>query len=490
MKKIIPMILILSILFSVLVSCNMKKDPNSTDSSSDSQTTATVETEMKTSDILGFDTEDNNYNDFIILQNTIYSNDFYAEKNSGSLVNDAVYERNLSCEEYLGITISYILEPGNWNSDMSQKIYNTVLSGTYAWDMVSMSLNGGILGGYVDCYMNVLEMDYINTEHSWWVQEMKEMVAVNDKMIFLTGDCSMSTYSCMGCVFANLDVAEQYGLNVDFYNLVSNGEWTLEKFISSYKGVLSDINGDGIDYNTDTFGWANYGIGVRVLWSSCDMNLLEQGSDGTYTVKPTLEERVINFANQLMGAYKEPNSVYFQTNEQDVVSAFTNDRCLFVTHLLYMAEKFNQNNMESKYAILPMPKYDSEQKDYITANQSSYNVLFFPKTIASPELSAKVAEYMGWYGQKNVVPAYYDVTLKYRYNNVEKNVEMLDLIRENLRVTSNEVYGVVGDMIGLTAMTAKNTADTGFYSNPASVWKSKYSAYNEKLTAYINNYFK
>ncbi len=489
MKKIILVFLVFSILFSVLISCNKQTNSPSTDNGGDSKQITDEETELKTSDILGFDTEDNNNEEFIILQNTYYSDDFYAENTNGSLINDAVYQRNLTCDEYLGISISYILEAGNWNSGMSQKIYNTVASGSSSWDMVVMSLNGGILGGYVDCYQNVLEMDYIDTNHKWWVQEIDETVAINDKMIFLTGDSCMSTYSTMGCVFANLNVAEQYGLDVDFYSLVKNGEWTLEKFITSYKSVLSDTNGDGVDHKTDTFGWANYGIGVRVLWSSCDMNLLEQDSNGIYNVKPVLDEKIINFVNKLMGAYNEPSSVYFQTNEQDVVSSFSNDRCLFVTHLLYMAEKFNQNNMESKYAILPMPKYDNEQENYITANQASYNVLFFPKTIKSVELSAKVAEYMGWYGQKNVVPAYYDVTLKYRFNNVEKNVEMLDLIRDELRVTSNEVYGLVGDIIGITAMTDKNTSPTGLYNAPASSWKSNYSSYNEKLKAYINQYF-
>jgi hypothetical protein len=125
----------------------------------------------------------------------------------------------------------------------------------------------------------------------------------------------------------------------------------------------------------------------------------------------------------------------------------------------------------------------------------AYNALFFPSTIESVEMSAQVAEYMGWYGQQYVIPAYYDQALKYRQNDVEANVEMLDLIRDKLRVTPNEIYGIIGEtgtdtVMFLTQTINQNLADSGFYSNPVSVWKTQYPTLADRITSYVLQYFK
>ena len=117
---------------------------------------------------------------------------------------------------------------------------------------------------------------------------------------------------------------------------------------------------------------------------------------------------------------------------------------------------------------------------------------FFPVTIASPELSAKVAEFMGWYGQNNVIPEYYDVNLKYKQNDDVANLEMLDLIRNKLRVTPNETYGAVAggkSVMTMTQTTATNTSETGFYSNPTSNWEDNVSALSSEIKAYIFKYY-
>ena len=106
-------------------------------------------------------------------------------------------------------------------------------------------------------------------------------------------------------------------------------------------------------------------------------------------------------------------------------------------------------------------------------------------------MSAQVAEFMGYYGQTRVVPSYYDESLKLRNNTVgEANVEMLDLIREKLRISPNEVYGTIDDLIGLTPTTVKNMGETGFYALPTSTWGTVRTAYNDAVLNYIYQYFR
>ena len=163
-----------------------------------------------------------------------------------------------------------------------------------------------------------------------------------------------------------------------------------------------------------------------------------------------------------------------------------------------IAMEFEKAMIEHAYAV-PMPKYDKDQPDYIASNSGTYNVLCFPKPITSTELSAKVAEFMGYYGQKYVIPEYYDVALKYRQNDVEKNIEMIDLIREKLIVSPNESYGSISpegdyEVMYYTQLTNYTTGLSGdgtraFYKNPASVWAEKAPTISRTIKDYVMQYY-
>ena len=494
MKRTLLILLVLVTVLSAFTGCGEDKAPAVTTEATTNQEENSYEK------ILGFGAADYDKDFNVLLNNSAgafkMDMDFYAEENQSDVVSRQVLARNHACQEYLGIDIIYHPEAGNWNSGMPTKIQTVVYGGSDEYDMVAMGLNTGIMGGYVDIYQNVLDMKYVDTAHSWWVQEMEEMVSINERLIFLTGDACLSTYAYLGCVFANLSVADTYGVyedGVDFYQLVKDGDWTMETFYTMLQKVSTVQDGNAINPATDTFGWANIQTSVRVMWSSCELNLIERQDDGTFAVREKLDDRMLNFIRDMKTICSDAPTMHFTAaTTQSAVDAFVNNRCLFASFFVYLAQDFKANNMESLFAVLPLPKYDSQQADYVSTNITAYNALFFPKTIGDPELSAKVAEFMGYYGQTRVVPAYYDENLKYRNNDVgQANVEMLDLIREKLRVNPNELYGVIGDIIGITPTTAKNMDETdGFYSVPTSKWEKVQTGFNDGVLNYIYQYFR
>ena len=493
MKKLLLLILALALSVSLLTACQGNKNkPGDTDDGDGNDP-------LTTADILGFEKQSYNV-EFDLLLNDRDRNviDFYADENSSDKLSLAVLERNLACEEYLGIEINLIRKPGAWNSGLPNEIHDLILEGACTYDMVAMGLNTGIIGGYIDIYKNIIQMDSLQLEHAWWVQDLIDQVSINNQLYFLTGDACISTYTYIGCIFANLKVAEDFNLDVDFYEIVKSGNWTMDEFFNLFKKVEKDNNGNGkIDYDTDVYGWCNFNTGVRMMWSSANVNLIVQKEDGTFAPVKNLDSRTLDFISKIKGAYDDPRSTYINSDTAKVVDTFVHDRVLFVSWYLYLAESFKANDMESPYAILPLPKYDGEQKDYISTNASGYNALFFPKTVTNETMSAQVAEYMGWYGKETVVPEYYDHTLKYRQNDVEQNIEMLDLIRDKLRVTPNETYGVIcGDasasdaVIALTQTTdATAKKQDGFYTIPNSVWDTRYSVFERWTKEYVLQYF-
>lgn len=148
----------------------------------------------------------------------------------------------------------------------------------------------------------------------------------------------------------------------------------------------------------------------------------------------------------------------------------------------------NLTDMEHPYAILPMPLYDSTQEDYRSVSISAHNALFFLQNTKDPSLSGKVAEFMGWYGSERIIPEYYDNALKYRYSNLENNIEMLELIRDTRTACGNELFGVIGNGVGILPLSPANTEETGFYSNPVSVYQNQSSVLNITLRKYLDEY--
>ena len=490
MKRTLVCLIAITLLLSAfLTSCgNLGKTPGG-----ESVTESDV-VEESYEEELGFGRK--NYGrDFQILLNNVYpifERDFYVAELDGNNLNRVIYSRNSACEQYLGITLKYILEPGDWKSGISAKVANQVLGGGCEYDMMAVAVNAGLNGGNIGIYQNIMEMEYIDFDHSWWIQDMIDQNSINGQLYFLAGDACMTTYSSMGCVFANLGVADQYKIEVDLYELVKSGKWTVEQLFTLFKNVKDDSSGDGIiDPLTETYGWCDHGVGTRLMWSSCDISMLERQSDDTFVLREALDARILKFVADMKEACDSELS-YHTEKDAEMADAFAADRVLFVTTQLARIEDIKSRNMDSSFAVLPLPKYDDQQLDYISTAMANHNALFFPATISSPELSAQVAEFMGWYGQTKVIPEYYDVNLKYKQNDDTANLEMLDLIRDKLRVTPNETYGAVAggkSVMTMTQTTATNTGADGFYSNPVSKWEENVSALSDEIKAYIFKYY-
>lgn len=495
MKKTAALLLLICTLICLLPACKSKKQNGETTNNAD-----TGSAELTQEEILGFPKEDNGDKQFNILVNNKYAHfdmksDFIGLE-TGDIVESEVYKRTQACNEYLGIDIEYFQQDGSYNSNIIQTLTPIALAGGEdSYQMIAIGLNTGIMGQTIDIFMNVLEMKYINPGHDWWVQDVSEQVSMNDQLYFLTGDFAISTYGYLGCVYANLQVAENYRLGTDFYSLVKDGNWTLEEFFRLYSNVGSGDNSYATDKENADLGWANVSTGVRVMWSSCDVNLFIRDEETeAFSLKTSLDDRTISFINMWKNEYEKPNTYYFGDDELTTAdSLFTGDRCLFYSYYLYKAKDFNTGGMQSDFAILPLPKYDREQSDYISTNVSAYNALFFLSSTANPDLSGKVAEFMGWYGKEYIIPAYYDNYLKLRSSNKEENIEMLDLIRDKLRVSPNELYGVIENVIGRTALTDENvlniTTEPPFYSNPVSQWEKITRVANKKIQEYIMKYY-
>ena len=366
------------------------------------------------------------------------------EEATGEVVNDAIYERNLSVETLLDIDIEYTVTLGNWSerNDYCNLIRSDVLSGTKAYDLITgvtvcvmpMALEG--------VFLNALDLEYVNTENPWWVSGMIDDIALNGKLYALFGDACINLYTDLAVFYFNKALLNDYGLE-NPYEIVRDGNWTIDKLSEMVKDTSRDLDGNGIlEAESDQFGMAGFTTVNRALITGCEVEIIPI-IDGRPTVAD-LSDRFIALYDKLYKLCVENDSYITVSGDYTKNSAqFVSGKALFIDNWLRAADLFR--NMEDNFGIIPYPKFDTAQKSYHTQIGTSTSALFVPITVKDSVLTSKVAEAMSYYGWMNVVPAYYDVALKEKYTRDEDVTEMLEIIRSSAQMNFTFAYSTMFD---------------------------------------------
>lgn len=449
MKRIISTTLALLMLLMTFAACGAKDtqtDGTTTAATGGENTTAPADTTTAPVETLPPELTDSipevNFNGatFSALIREETKHELFSEDINGDLVNDAVFERNMAVEERLGVTIEVLTTKGNWDyrNDFINRVSNSILGGDHEFDMAmthnaylaSMTLRG--------LAYDLNEMEVTDFSKRWWCRNYVENIEIDGKIFSVMGDIGVSLYEYLEAVFFNKTVAEQNQID-DLYQVVLDGNWTFEKMMSYVKQVGADLNGDGIYNENDLFGLSIDGHNVRYACTIWETGITTVGADGKRDFNLP-NERFIDAYEVLYNAIYQTDQTFYDTANKNMVKMFTNDQLLFMTERLSQAGKMKE--MTSEYGIIPFPKYDSEQKEYISATRDSHSGLIVAANIEDPDMVDATIEAMSMYGYQVVTPAYYETTLKLKYLSDETAMGMLDLIRDSVNFDFAILYTV------------------------------------------------
>lgn len=429
--------------------------------------------------------------EFNILCRTEMSYEFDVEQD-GDIVNDAVYERNRSVEERFGVDFNYHKVNGGWDdrSIFLNTLTGSVLAGDGAYDMVAgyeAYMTGPATEGY---FLNILDMKNIDPDATWWSDKWTDSMTVNDQLYMITGDIAISLWDNIYCMFFNKKLAEEYDIG-DIYEIVKNGEWTIDKLYEISGKVSKDVDGDGKFTKDDMYGFASSDDNHARAWGiPCEIKIASRDEDGF--MKMTYNsERTQNVLEKLVKLYSA-QSTYKHFNEfnspymlVDGPNMFKDGRALIASSFLKIASVLR--GMDTDFGIIPIPKYDEIQEEYHTTVHDSTTVICFPRTINDPDMSGLIAEALCVYSHYDVIPEYYEISLKTKSSRDTESEAMIDLIRDSLMFNFGEMYSVMLDgALGLLGNTII-AGSSKFASRYASVEK-KFEANLEKINeAYGKN---
>lgn len=421
--------------------------------------------------------------------NTAYKNEFGITEETGDVVEDAIYKRNITVSDLLNVDIETITMDGYWDNqnNFMGLIRNSVAAGDHEYDIVvgyqayitSLAMSGDVL--------NMLDMPYVDYSQPWWNGKTIEQNTVNGKCFFVNGDIGFSTYRGMGVTYFNKRLAEELQLG-DVYQIVRDGKWTKDKAAEFCKTAGADLNGDSeMNLDDDRFGYVSNHAHEHLNSFNRPMSSIENG-------KP-----VLNLTNENVAeAFDWVRKFYYETDgvaplnkcavsHEVPLKIFTDGRALLYSDFLGRLDYLR--DMTDDFGVLPLFKWDENQKDYYSFYGDSLTQICVPITSADyKEAVGATLEALAIDGRFNVVPAFYESAVKTKYVRDSESIEMIELTRKNVVQSFVEVYGGCLDMLSnlLNEYAQKQKAPGGDYTAYAASNIDKWQAKLDSLIEIFN----
>ena len=376
------------------------------------------------------------------------------EQNNGSIINTAIYDRNLKTEERLGIRFEWTGTPGNNSkrSDFAAYVDRTYKGGTYFDIIATYSRTSAMLitRGFLK-NLNAIDDSHLNFSQPWWPERLLETCTINGKLYSVSGDISTNVLHFMYCIYYNIDMLTDLGLE-DPIPLVDNKQWTIDKLIELSSTVHQDLNQDGKKDNLDSYGFVSIYYGLDAFYTGSGLRLVEQDEDKTLIISEDfVSAKAVDLEDKL-GAWLATE--YCFTGDQYNYS-FADGNTLFMQNRVYAADGYNStaahnlNGVTWTYGVLPTPLYDLDQPNYITVVGNPFTLWGIEVNTTDDttfERSTAVIEALASYGYRLTTPALFETNMKYRYTTESKgdSIRMFDIIHDTIdfdlgRIFSNDL---------------------------------------------------
>lgn len=439
MKKLLISLLCLLISVSMLFSCNKKETDGDYDTAAD------------------FTPEDGEI--FADVPNERYDSYTFRVLNAkagssasrmdtetvdGDNLNDALYKRNINVEERLDVKIEEVY-------DTPKIVFDTAVAaclsgeGTYAAVcntadyMATMAVCGYLV---TDEYLTGIDLS-----KPWWNYSAIDSASVDRAYFFFFGDLQCSYLDAHSMVGVNIDMIDDVDGLPDPYSLVKRGKWTYDAMLEMMKATSADLDGNSIATYDDRYGTATDSSCLIPLMIGCNTRMSTRDEYGLPFMSCFTDEKFYDvFALVSDTLYERCDYVYDTVkNEADGISPayhFKNGHSLFyITNVGSLAKL---RDMDYEFGVLPMPKYNEKQKDYVSfisaKDASAIGVMATGRNLLR---TGNIIENLCAESHRKggLRDCYVDTVLAFKYVNDEKSRENLTTILNAGTFEPAEIYG-------------------------------------------------
>lgn len=412
-----------------------------------------------------------------------------AEAYTGSIVNDALYRRQLFMEENFGVSLMMHLE--------ADKIYDKLSvplsAGEYVCDAAMLNAVESFKLAQNGLLKDLARLSGFNLSASYWDQRIQSEYAIGDQIFMLEGDYTiydeMRTYVVLynDTLYSKYNYYDTYGTP---YEMVENETWTLEKMLEMSAGMYVDNNNNDIRDEFDTYGivgeltlpfYAFLGSGMKTIANNNGkMTLLIKDSTMYKLIYDTFEDTMQIALNEdvLMPQLLSVDDVWTAAS-----NVFEHGRALFRTTSLSAALRLG--NMESLFGILPIPAYTENQGGYYCwVSGNNHSPITIPNTVSDANEIAELLEIFCYYSKYmengSLYDAFFEEFRLAKLCRTPEDVAMLNLVFDSKTFDFDQTTKITGIESALYSM-AKQMDLTTLSSTLSGLRDSAQAKLNEFL---------
>lgn len=401
---------------------------------------------------------------------------------NGESLNDAIFTRNKTIEEAYNCTVvSY------QTLDLNGEIAKLVKAGDSAIDVATPHLRTFASNASAGYYIDLHTIDSIDLSQPWYDQNSVTEVSIMNRLFGVATDITLMDKQATGALVFNKSIYSNYDLDStfgDIYDIVRNGDWTLEMMTNMVTSVSSDLDGDSKRTENDLWGLLYQRDTLTSFFTAFDINIATKNGEDIPEMTLMTDENVTAMDDIFDLLYQENYCLHVMKyfGEQDytdkMVQTFQEDHALMMWIRLRDVEDLR--GMETDFGILPMPKYSESDENYRSAVNSYVGTMTcIPQTNYDPTLTGYFIEALAAESHYSVIPEYYNINLQGKISRDEESREMLDIIFANRHYDLGEIYdpGNIANTLITMTMTYKRDV--------ASTWAKQEKSINRNLEKLI-----
>lgn len=336
--------------------------------------------------------------------------DVISPETADTIYSSARLERTQQVESALNVRIitSYMEEVSCFDV-----VHASVLADEYYSDLLMIPQNQ--IGLFVanDILINLRSMPFLNLDKPYFFSDSITAASVSGGTYAVAGSASLEETS-VNAVYFNRDLFETNGLSLP-YQAVYDGTWTWDTFFT-YAAAADDSNGVSsftYQYSADMLAGAVFfsagGRFVRASAENVPVIAFSESQDGMR-------------ASILTKLFSDPNR-YADTDSG--VSHFHNGNSLFLLDRLYLMSWMPDS--QQNWGILPFPKLDERQAEYISLCSDSSLFFAVQKNSVSTERISMVLSALNAASYGVLSEAYVDYAMNHllRDNDSTNMLEIL-----------------------------------------------------------------
>lgn len=388
--------------------------------------------------------------------------DWSATEYTGEVLNDAVYARITQVEDLLDVDIltAYSNDRGD-----TATLANSVQSQDNAYQLYTLALGSTFTpaqSGQLHELNNFAENGTLDLTASWWDQNILNDLSVNHMNFSITGDIGTMYKKSIGAIMFNKSILNQNQLESP-YELMNSGKWTIDKMVEMGQKISSDLDGNGVMDQADQYGLICFCDMMGIAMIGCDIDFFSKDENDTPT-NTFYSERTVSVVEKLSTLMYDTNLTYSWSRngvgEDPAFTMFQTDKSLFYYGELHAVATMRE--MESEFGIMPMPKYDETQDGYHhCVNPNPAAVYVIPITNTDYASTGYIMDALGAASKNELTPAYFDKTLQGKVSRDEESQQSLEVIISTIKYDLGYLGG-----FGFTSMlnTMADNANTDLTS--------------------------